>query len=76
MKNLKHYSSNPTVVEIRGRIYRFVPKFNVSLCEDIPDEDAEEILKIRANVCCGRTQPKFKEANANDISIWHTGHLP
>ena len=76
MKNLKHFNTNPTAVEIDGRIYRFVPQFNVSLCENIPDEDAEKILQIKANICCGKQKNKFSEANANDISIWHTGHLP
>ena len=73
--NLKHYNSNPTAVEIDGKIYRFVAKFNVSLCENIPDEDAEKILQIRAKICCGRNSPKFRVANENDISIWHTGHI-
>lgn len=75
MVNLKHYNSNPTAVEIHGRIYRFTPKYNISLCENIPEEDAEEILKIKTNACCGKTQYKFKPANANDVSIWHTGHI-
>ena len=76
MKTLRHYNSNGTAVELEGRVYRFVPKYNVSLCENIPDEDADKILQIRANVCCGKSQPKFRIANDNDVSIWHTGHLP
>ena len=76
MKTLRHYNSNGTAVEIRGNTYVFTPKYNVSLCENIPDDDAEIMLKIKANLCCGATKLKFRIANDNDISIWHTGHLP
>lgn len=76
MKTLRHYNSNGTAVEINGNAYVFTPKYNVSLCENIPDEDAEVILKIKANLCCGATKLKFRIANDNDVSIWHTGHLP
>jgi len=76
MMNLKHYNSNQSAAEVNGTIYTFIPKYNVSLCENIPDEDAEKLLKIMTNSCCGQTQPKFRVANDNDVSIWHTGHLP
>jgi hypothetical protein len=76
MKTLRHHNSNGSAVEVNGNTYVFTPQYNVSLCENIPDEDAELILKIKANVCCGATKLKFRIANANDISIWHTGHLP
>ena len=71
---MRHYTSNPSLVEVSGRQYQFSPSYNVSLCWVSPD-DVAQLLSMSANVCCGRTIKKFRIANQNDVSIHTSGHI-
>lgn len=72
---IQHWNSNPASVEVGGKIYSWVPKYNVSLAW-VDEADVPYVLSIKVQACCGVNRGKFVESNENNVSIWETGHLP
>ena len=73
---VRHYISNPTSLRIHATDYVWSPQHNVSLAW-VSEAHLPLVLAVKTDACCGNvTKPKFWIANANDVSIWDTGHLP
>jgi hypothetical protein len=69
---MKHYNSNPSTVQAQdGTIYSFSPRLSISFCWVKP-EHVDQMLSLRAQICCGKTAQKFFLANELDVCLWET----
>jgi len=71
---IQHYTSNPTTIKVGERHYSWIPKNNVSLCW-VEKEDVEQILKMKAKICCGKKKGKFFPASQVNVNIYETGAM-
>jgi len=70
---LEHYNTNSKSVRVGdGTTYTFVPQHNVSLVWVKP-EHVNELLGMRAKMCCGKSRPLCFRASQTNINIWETG---
>jgi hypothetical protein len=71
---LQHRTSNPASVKIEsnGHTYDFIPQHNVSLAWVDP-QDVGPLLLVRARICCGKTDYKFRYATQINVNLWQTG---
>ena len=72
---VRHYNSNPATIMVKGNPYSFSPNYCVSLGW-VDKEIVNDVLSIKARICCGNTSNKFFLASELDVSIWETGERP
>ena len=81
---LKHYNSNsiPVMIEGDNITYNFstistfdhVCHMNDLSCAWINPIHVDKLLSVKAQVCCGKLQPKFQTINLFNANLWAFGN--
>lgn len=80
---MKHYNPNPStaIIEQDGTVYNFtttapdnaVHNNSLSMAIVSPNH-VDQLCRVLAQICCGKTAHKFVPANSLDLSLWLTGN--
>ena len=71
---LQHRTTNPATAKTAdGTRYHFIPKFNVCMCW-VKEEHVDELMRMRARVCCGKKGQKFYYSTQINVNLWMTGN--